>query len=844
MKKHFKQILALCLVSMMVLSSCNGNNVEPETTEATTTIQTEAESTSATTEKETVADTEADSTTAVEVTTAPDSTETTAVETTTAEETSIEETTAPETSAEVTTAPETTAEETSAPETTVEETSAPETTTAEETSAPETTAPETSVEETSVEETSIEETSVEETSVEETTVEETSVEETSVEETTVEETSIEETSAPETTVEETTVEETTVEETSAEETSVEETSEDTSEEITEAPTEETSEEESETETEAPTTEAPTTSSNPLDKYKLGFGSDMDMSEFDPVEEHATVVAPQDDPEVFYWFDHITEKVDRYTINQNGRQNYTIQMAKNEVEGCQFFLYAPTQRKINVKISDFANSYGETLKTELGVEFYMEDGYVDMHFYGNPVYPDAVVPYESYISKTEGGYYEEGAWVSIGPYSPKTWDLANYPYKDTSRGFVVQATTTSETRTGEYMATIEIYDAETGDCIKMMNLYTYVYNVTLSEETALDTSFQIWPGDLLEQYAYLGSDASHADILKAVAEFLLEYRITPSGTADYGTEWLSNPRVTTIRVTTKEQFDALKNDPILAEKLFFYGQDEPGTPRPNAGDPTGKNSIAKLKEEAEMLLSWGWDDYRMVSPFELNITYKVDGSKDQIDYMSRYVTIWCPKFLSFTPRALSFMAGSMYTHSVAQDRNFGEFAERMAKYVAEGDELWAYVSCVPAYTAPYQNILIFNDGADARTMFWTCYNEDITGFLYWHVSNYVTNGGTPGANNFTMRCPFPKEGPGDGILIYPGATYGQLDPIPSIRLINMREGIEDYQLLTMLEEAMGEAYTDELVHHIATSTITFTQDDDVIYNVHSYLLRALEAAANN
>ena len=390
MKKHFKQIIALCLVSMMVLASCNRNNVEPETTEATTTIETEAASTTATTEESTVVTTEADTTTA------PESTSTTAVETT-AEATSTEETTV----SSVTTAPETTAPETTAPETTLE----------------------------------------------------------------------------------TTVESTTIEETSIEETTVEETSEDTSEEITEAPTEETSEVESETETEAPTTEAPTTSSNPLDKYKLGFGSDMDMSEFDPVKEHATVTAPQDDPDVFYWFDHITEKVDRYTINQNGRQNYTIQMAKNEVEGCQFFLYAPTQRKINVKISDFANSYGETLKTELGVEFYMEDGYVDMHFYGNPVYPDAVVPYESYISKTEGGYYEEGAWVSIGPYSPKTWDLENYPYKDTSRGFVVQATTTPETRTGEYMATIEIYDAETGDCIKMMNLYTYVYNVTLSEETA-------------------------------------------------------------------------------------------------------------------------------------------------------------------------------------------------------------------------------------------------------------------------------------------------------------------------------------------------------------------------
>ena len=628
-------------------------------------------------------------------------------------------------------------------------------------------------------------------------------------------------------------------------TTAEETSGDTEESSVEETTEITSETETETEKETTaTTEERTTSKNPLDKYKLGFGSDMDMSEYDPITEHASVTAPQDDPEVLYWFDHITEKVDRYTINKNGRQNYTIQMAKNEMEACQFFIYAPTQRHITVKISDFENSYGETLHTELGVEYYIEDGYVDMHFKGNPVYADGVVPYESYISVTDGGYYEEGAWVSVGPYSPKTWDLENYPYKDTSRGFVVQAKTTPDSRPGAYMATIEIFDADTGDCIKMMNVYTYVYDITLSEETALDTSFQIWADSILKQYAHLGSTASHYEILKATSEFLLEYRITTSATFDYGTEWLSNPRVTTIRITTQEQFEALKNDPILYEKLFYYGQDEPGTPRPNAGDPTGQNSIAQLKTEAEMLLSWGWDDYRMVSPFELNIAYTVDGAKDQIDYMSRYVTIWCPKFLSFTPRKLNFKAGSMYTHSAAQDRTFGEFADRMAGYVAEGDELWAYVSCVPAYTAPYQNILIYNDGTEARTMFWTCYNENVTGFLYWHISNYVTNNGTPGSNTFTMRCPFAKEGPGDGIIIYPGAMYNQLDPIPSFRLINMREGIEDYQLLTMLEEAMGSDYTDELVHHVVTSTITFTRDDDVIYNVHSYLLRALEAALNN
>ena len=121
------------------------------------------------------------------------------------------------------------------------------------------------------------------------------------------------------------------------------------------------------------------------------------------------------------------------------------------------------------------------------------------------------------------------------------------------------------------------------------------------------------------------------------------------------------------------------------------------------------------------------------------------------------------------------------------------------------------------------------------MFWTNYLNDVTGFLYWHVSYYDAAGN----NTYQMRNPVSKTGPGDGILVYPGSAYGQLDPIPSIRMLNMRDGIEDYQMLTMLEETKGADYTDELVSHITTSTLSFTRDDDEIYNVHAYLLRVLE-----
>lgn len=631
-----------------------------------------------------------------------------------------------------------------------------------------------------------------------------------------------------------------------------------------------------------------------EKYGLGFGSDMDVSFYDPIPEKETVTAPDDDPTLKLWFDHLTEKVTRYDLSgmETGLESYTIQMGKNEIEGCQFFLYAPTNKKLHIKISDFANDKGEALTTNLGVEFYMEDGYVTHNGYpASFVYPDAVIPYDSYIAysgNTESGRYgmdadskiDYGPYVLIGPFSGSDWNHEKYPFRDSIRGFVVEAETTKDTTPGAYKATIEILDADTGKCIKMANVYTYVYNVTLSDETALDTSFGLW--DIVSVYYQQYNENpdrhrySDVEITKAVADYFLKQRMTLTGSITYfnvlGTEWFKNPRVTSIRVLTKEQYDSIKDDPILAPKMFYYGQDEPGVPRgwrpitfPGGAsetvyDNTGLLSVLAIAREADELKNiWGWDNYRLLVPFERNIDFKsfnfnsvdkntafpawydqyaVNGERDAIEYLAKHgVNVWVPHLFSYTPRDLRSTTGAQFIQSVSIDTAFGEYADRQQGFVDNGGERWSYVACEPKYTSPYQNILLFNDGTEGRTMFWTNYLNDVTGFLYWHVSYYDAAGN----NTYQMRNPVSKTGPGDGILVYPGSAYGQLDPIPSIRMLNMRDGIEDYQMLTMLEQSKGADYTDELVSHITTSTLTFTRDDDVVYNVHAYLLRVLEEA---
>ena len=489
-----------------------------------------------------------------------------------------------------------------------------------------------------------------------------------------------------------------------------------------------------------------------EKYELGYGSEMDISDYDPISTHEPITAPNDDPNVKLWFDHLTEKVTRYDTSgkDSGRDSYTIQMAKNEIEGCQFFLYSPTVKKITIQISDFENEKGETLTTDLGVEYYLEDGYITYHGYpADLVYPDAVIPYNSYINYcnwTEHGSYgmdanskvDFGNYVLIGPFSGSNWDHAKYPFRESIRGFVVEATTTANTTPGAYKATIEIYDAETGDCIKAANLYTYVYDVTLSDETALDTAFGLWDNVSIYMHHYNeNADLtrySDVEITQATANFFLKNRITLTGSITYfnvmGADWFKNPRVTSIRVLTKDQYDSIKNDPVLSAKMFYYGQDEPGVARgwrpitwpdgtsENIYDNTGLLSIMAIAREADQLREiWGWEDYRMVIPFERTIDfttfnfnsvdkstgfpawydeYAVTTEKDSVEYLSKYVNVWTSVFTATTPRELtSAVTGVQFMQTTKQDKASGELGDRLATLKTEnGHELWNYVACQP------------------------------------------------------------------------------------------------------------------------------------------------------
>jgi Domain of unknown function (DUF4091)/Family of unknown function (DUF6067) len=126
-------------------------------------------------------------------------------------------------------------------------------------------------------------------------------------------------------------------------------------------------------------------------------------------------------------------------------------------------------------------------------------------------------------------------------------------------------------------------------------------------------------------------------------------------------------------------------------------------------------------------------------------------------------------------------------------------EIIAERHAAGLEAWWYLHA--GNTNPTPNMFVNYDPGQLRILLGPmAHQAGVDGFLYYRVDRWYGHG-------VLADGPFSSWEPrtwnnlaGDGSLLYPGPD----GPIPSIRLENIRDGLEDYNLLGALSEAVDEA----------------------------------------
>jgi len=120
---------------------------------------------------------------------------------------------------------------------------------------------------------------------------------------------------------------------------------------------------------------------------------------------------------------------------------------------------------------------------------------------------------------------------------------------------------------------------------------------------------------------------------------------------------------------------------------------------------------------------------------------------------------------------------------------------------EGKQMWWYICLVP--THPYANWFIEYPAIESRLLMGAMSHKyRVDGFLYYLVNNgwkhnrkVISSGPYTRWDGGSFRNRKGQWANGDGNLIYPGPGR----PLSSIRLENIRDGLEDYEYLHLLTE---------------------------------------------
>jgi len=233
--------------------------------------------------------------------------------------------------------------------------------------------------------------------------------------------------------------------------------------------------------------------------------------------------------------------------------------------------------------------------------------------------------------------------------------------------------------------------------------------------------------------------------------------------------------------------------------------------------------------------YGWDEVRPDEYAPVTAAYeKVLDQAPDAPIMQTYYTNRTPETLTDTVRIWCALTANYDEEFCAQRR-------------AEGDDTWLYVCCGPK--PAHANFFIDQPGVDHRILFWQTWQQACSGFLYWRVNYWhgllPTEPGTQQWPDETWNLEdlatykeFKVNG--DGWLIYPWHDW---TPLSSVRLENIRDGIEDYEYLCILRELAPDHPLLNVGPDISRDFTHYCKDAGVLEKRRGLLAAAIERATN-
>ena len=539
----------------------------------------------------------------------------------------------------------------------------------------------------------------------------------------------------------------------------------------------------------------------------------------PQETSEVITAPDEDESLGIWYVHSFTKTDPDKPTDTGMHSYTVYLAKNETEDAQIVLSSENARRgLLISCTPLRNGNGDEIPVKIYREYYVECGSQAEYSvkWGNQTYYQTNYP---------------------DPLKPTTYADMFDIEAGRSQTLFIQLKTGKDTPAGDYEGVVSVHEG--GNTVRQLRLFAHVWDFGMPEVMTASAVTGLWT----DQIARFHGSGGGKDYYKEYYDFLLDYHMNaydlPYDILDERADaYMSDPRVRYFCLPYVEDdermtamYDKLKSNGEWFEKAYFYPYDEPNT----------HEALDQMAEKCACIKQL-CPGIKIVVPFFKDVQY--DSERDQIAFMSEYVDIWCPKLFCFT-KLEDKGKGKQLLYNSLQTKAYSEFGERMQAEVAGGDELWWYVCWEPGL--PYLNMFVDMTGLQNKLIFWQQKQYNVDGFLYWacnhwgNVEDPWTSMRTVGPNWQTGQPGISDTVYGDGSLLYPGSIKGIDGPCGSFRLVMIRDGIEEYEMLTMLEASAGREKTDEIIGTVSENLVRYTDDEDVMANARIALGNALEVA---
>lgn len=519
----------------------------------------------------------------------------------------------------------------------------------------------------------------------------------------------------------------------------------------------------------------------------------------------------DAPRALLWEEPTTRKVMHFTrpdddatlyrcpgmsVRSGEGEPLSVDMARNEWEGTQLVILPRERMALRVRIEDLAH-------TQTGAAFDLDEstiyqvGYVetedperyDVEYIG--WWPDPLLDQRQ----------QPGEQLIAEPHECMPVWLSLRSAKDTAPGL--------------YQGEVALY--EDGERLGAVPLQVRVHDVTLPDSTTLPTAFSTYDSQIARVY---GMEQLEGEMRMKYYQFVADHRINPDNIYRG-----SPPDIDVLRhFDEQDQLNAFNIVQTGRGTLEDYTDERVEQMRSMLVEYVARLEEAGLDDEAYI---YGFDEVSdEYYPAMMKVGRMLDEAVPEIPFMTtardnsygidsgldEVVDIWVPLTARYDLEAAD----------AARER---------------GREVWWYICIGPRH--PYANWFVEYPAIEARLLWWMTYQHRAEGFLYYAISRWP-NQDEPIVMDGTNRTNWVpaswRTANGDGSLFCAGPD----GPVTTVRFENIRDGLEDHELLTMLEAQRGDdgALGREMCDAMIPSLTDFTHDPDKLAAMRVRLLEAL------